>query len=137
LPTQFACLFCNHDKSVSVKIDRKLGVGNLSCKVCGQTFQTTINGAFISNKYLSLTANCLMTIALSAPVDVYADWVDACEEVNRPTGNDSSKFTSASQRDLDSQSRNAAASGASGYGGDDFIVEDDLDAEGEYADDDE
>ena len=37
-------------------------MGNLHCKICGQRFQTTINH-------------------LSAAVDVYADWVDACEEV--------------------------------------------------------
>lgn len=62
LPTTFTCLFCNHDDSVVCSIDKKLGVGNLNCKVCGQHFQTTVN-------------------ALSAPVDVYSDWVDACEAV--------------------------------------------------------
>ncbi|KAI1663197.1 Transcription elongation factor [Pyrenophora tritici-repentis] len=51
LPTTFQCLFCNHEKSVSVSIEKKSGVGNLQCKVCGQTFQTNIN-------------------YLSAPVDV-------------------------------------------------------------------
>jgi transcription elongation factor Elf1 len=37
-------------------------VGNLHCKVCGQRFQTGIN-------------------YLSAAVDVYSDWIDACENV--------------------------------------------------------
>ena len=37
-------------------------MGNLYCKVCGQRFQTGIN-------------------YLSAAVDVYSDWVDACESV--------------------------------------------------------
>jgi transcription elongation factor Elf1 len=37
-------------------------VGNLHCKVCGQKFQTGIN-------------------YLSAAVDVYSDWIDACEDV--------------------------------------------------------
>jgi len=37
------------------------------CKVCGQTFQTDIN-------------------ALSAPVDVYSDWIDACDAVTRENG---------------------------------------------------
>jgi len=62
LPTQFACLFCNHERSITVKIDKKGGVGTLSCSVCGQRYQTSIN-------YLSMA------------VDVYADWVDACEMV--------------------------------------------------------
>lgn len=45
-----------------MKLDKKAGVGNLHCKVCGQHFQTGIN-------------------YLSAHVDVYSDWIDACENV--------------------------------------------------------
>lgn len=45
-----------------MKLDKKAGVGNLHCKVCGQKFQTGIN-------------------YLSAAVDVYSDWIDACEDV--------------------------------------------------------
>lgn len=37
-------------------------MGNLHCKVCGQRFQTGIN-------------------YLSHAVDVYSDWIDACESV--------------------------------------------------------
>ncbi|KAL9636106.1 MAG: hypothetical protein Q9164_003032 [Protoblastenia rupestris] len=62
LPTNFPCLFCNHEKSISVKMDKKAGIGELSCKVCGQQFQTGIN-------------------YLSAGVDVYSDWIDACDTV--------------------------------------------------------
>ncbi|KAL2361594.1 hypothetical protein RJZ56_005497 [Blastomyces dermatitidis] len=62
LPTTFSCLFCNHENCVIVKLDKKLGLGNLSCKICGQRFQTGIN-------------------YLSAAVDVYSDWVDACDAV--------------------------------------------------------
>lgn len=43
LATSFRCVFCNHETSVSVKIDKKAGVGNLTCKSCGQSFQTSIN----------------------------------------------------------------------------------------------
>lgn len=43
LPTVFTCLFCNHENSVTVKIDKKAGVGSLECKVCGQRFQCTVN----------------------------------------------------------------------------------------------
>lgn len=62
LATTFTCLFCNHEKAIQVKLDKKAGVGNLHCKVCGQRFQTGIN-------------------YLSAAVDVYSDWIDACENV--------------------------------------------------------
>ncbi|TPX15141.1 uncharacterized protein E0L32_004699 [Thyridium curvatum] len=62
LPTTFTCLFCNHEKSVAVKLDKKAGVGELECKVCGQKFQCGIN-------------------YLSAAVDVYGEWVDAAEAV--------------------------------------------------------
>jgi transcription elongation factor Elf1 len=36
-------LFCNHENSVAVKLDKKAGVGALECKVCGQKFQCGIN----------------------------------------------------------------------------------------------
>ncbi|KAK4179203.1 hypothetical protein QBC36DRAFT_323193 [Triangularia setosa] len=62
LPSVFTCLFCNHEKAVSIKVDKKAGVGSLDCKVCGQHFQCGIN-------------------YLSAPVDVYAEWVDAADAV--------------------------------------------------------
>ncbi|KAJ5179639.1 hypothetical protein N7492_002849 [Penicillium capsulatum] len=68
LATTFSCLFCNHENSVIVKLDKKLGLGDLSCKVCGQKFQTGIN-------------------YLSAAVDVYSDWVDACDAVAKDTAN--------------------------------------------------
>jgi len=64
LPTVFTCLFCNHEKSVGVKLDRKAGVGHLECKICGQKFQCGIN-------------------YLSAAVDVYGEWVDAADAVAR------------------------------------------------------
>jgi len=64
LATVFTCLFCNHEKSVTVKIDKKGGVGNLECKVCGQRFQCGVN-------------------PLGAAVDVYSEWVDAADSVAR------------------------------------------------------
>lgn len=68
LPTQFTCLFCNHEKSVHVKIDKKAGVGQLDCKMCGQKFQCGVN-------------------YLSAAVDVYGEWVDAAESVANGNSN--------------------------------------------------
>lgn len=43
LPTVFTCLFCNHENSVTVKIDKKAGVGQLDCRICGQKFQCAVN----------------------------------------------------------------------------------------------
>ena len=45
LATTFTCLFCNHEKSIAVKLNKKSGVGDLECKVCGQKFQCGINCA--------------------------------------------------------------------------------------------
>lgn len=64
LPDLFPCLFCNHEDAVKPVVDKKLGIGSLSCKVCGQTFQCSIN-------------------YLSAPVDVYSEWVDAADHVSQ------------------------------------------------------
>ncbi|KAK0635476.1 hypothetical protein B0T17DRAFT_516385 [Bombardia bombarda] len=72
LPTVFTCLFCNHEKSVSVKLDKKAGVGQLDCKICGQKFQCGIN-------------------YLSAAVDVYSEWVDAADAVAQEAATQSSQ----------------------------------------------
>ncbi|CAO1635445.1 unnamed protein product [Parajaminaea phylloscopi] len=60
----FRCLFCSDPTSVSCKIDEKTRIGYLSCKTCGQNFSTPTN-------------------LLSQPIDVYTDWIDACEEANQ------------------------------------------------------
>lgn len=62
LDTTFTCLFCNHEKSVICVVDKKNLLGELHCKICGQSFQTAIN-------------------SLSQPVDIYSDWIDACEDL--------------------------------------------------------
>lgn len=113
LPTTFQCLFCNHENSVNVTIDKKAGVGNLHCKVCGQVFQTKVN-------------------FLSAPVDVYADWHDACDAVAKEKNPGGGISRSANR----GQVRAAAIADADGEDGmgDDFIVNDEQDAEGEYDD---
>lgn len=43
-------------------IDKRSVTGRLWCKICGQRFEARTN-------------------ALSAPVDIYSEWVDACEAV--------------------------------------------------------
>lgn len=85
LDTKFNCLFCNHDQSVSCTLDKKNSIGSLQCKICGQSFQTRING-------------------LSQPVDVYSDWFDAVEEVNSGRGSDSDNGDDDSGSDYESDS---------------------------------
>jgi transcription elongation factor Elf1 len=62
LDTQFTCLFCNHEKAINCTIDKRSNIGTLTCKICGQSFQTAIN-------------------SLSEPIDIYSNWIDACEAV--------------------------------------------------------
>ncbi|KAI1943835.1 hypothetical protein LOZ58_000730 [Ophidiomyces ophidiicola] len=76
LPTTFSCLFCNHENCVIIKLDKKVGLGNLTCKICGQRFQTGIN-------------------YLSAAVDVYSDWIDACDAVAKDNEKDAQKGAAA------------------------------------------
>ncbi|KAG8935685.1 hypothetical protein FRC03_001545 [Tulasnella sp. 419] len=60
LDTAFKCLFCHHERAITCKMDKKEGLGHLSCKVCGQSFQSEIHH-------------------LSEPIDVYSEWIDAAE----------------------------------------------------------
>ncbi|KAF9075278.1 Elf1-domain-containing protein [Rhodocollybia butyracea] len=60
LDTAFTCLFCHHDKSVTVRIDRKEGVAQLVCRVCDQRYQSKVNH-------------------LTEPVDVYSEWKEMCD----------------------------------------------------------
>lgn len=64
----------------------------MKCKVCGQTFQTTIS-------------------VLSAPVDVYSDWVDVCEDLNE-TKDDASKYGTGQNEDDEDREFNPSASNA-------------------------
>ncbi|XP_033305422.1 transcription elongation factor 1 homolog [Bombus bifarius] len=63
---QFTCPFCNHEKSCEVKMDKRRNIARISCKICLEDFQTNIN-------------------MLSEPIDVYNDWIDSCNAVNRTT----------------------------------------------------
>ncbi|KAF8503537.1 Elf1-domain-containing protein [Russula emetica] len=60
LDTTFTCLFCHHDNSVTVKLDRKEGLAQLVCKICGQSFQSKVNH-------------------LTEPIDIYSEWIDAAD----------------------------------------------------------
>jgi len=59
----FNCPFCNHEKSCEVKMDKTRNSGRVTCRICLEDFQTNTN-------------------ILSEPIDVYNDWIDACENAN-------------------------------------------------------
>ncbi|KAI1702522.1 transcription elongation factor elf1 like domain-containing protein [Ditylenchus destructor] len=69
LPTEFNCPFCNAEKVCEVKIDKVRRLGTVSCRKCHETFTTSIH-------------------RLSEPVDVYSDWIDACEQYNKENKRD-------------------------------------------------
>mmetsp|Transcript_5512 Transcript_5512/g.3880 ORF Transcript_5512/g.3880 Transcript_5512/m.3880 type:complete len:93 (-) Transcript_5512:181-459(-) len=60
----FDCPFCNHTQCVEIKIDNDKKIGSLACRICDTRYQARIN-------------------YLSAPVDVYCEWIDECEKLNR------------------------------------------------------
>ena len=53
----FTCLFCHHDKSVTVRLDRKEGIAQLVCRVCDQRYQSKVNRACI---YCYVTFDIIM-----------------------------------------------------------------------------
>jgi len=59
----FSCPFCNSDKTVSAVFDWEREIGTVNCTVCQATYSTPISH-------------------LSEPIDVYSDWIDACEAEN-------------------------------------------------------
>lgn len=122
LPTLFDCLFCNHPNAVSVKLDKKAGVGQLSCKTCNQQFQCAVN-------------------YLSAAVDVYSDWVDACDAVAKeaeegggrgggdyaPSSRPSARTSAGRARDEEEDDENDIIDDRDddGYGGEGIVADDD------------
>ena len=59
----FDCPFCNHEKSCEVTMDKERNTGRVQCTKCFEDYQGTIN-------------------FLSEPIDIYNEWVDACEAAN-------------------------------------------------------
>ncbi|EGV63926.1 AAA ATPase Elf1 [Yamadazyma tenuis] len=87
LDITFTCLFCNHERSVICTLDKKNGIGELHCKICGQTFQSTIH-------------------SLSKPVDIYSDWIDACEDLEEEAGHDGIEVTEGEEHEEDDEEEN-------------------------------
>mmetsp|Transcript_36699 Transcript_36699/g.96102 ORF Transcript_36699/g.96102 Transcript_36699/m.96102 type:complete len:126 (-) Transcript_36699:50-427(-) len=60
----FDCPFCNHEGSCKVTINTEKNVGSIKCSICDEDFQCRTN-------------------QLSDPIDVYTNWIDACDEANQ------------------------------------------------------
>lgn len=135
LATSFQCLFCNHENAVTVKLDKKSSTGDLSCKVCGQTFQTGINCMFCFSREPTYHVMLTTALDLSQAVDVYSDWVDACDAVAKDAADSTAKNKRDAFRDPNVPSRGQSGRDDDATAEDDgFIDDDELDAEAEYAD---
>jgi transcription elongation factor Elf1 len=122
-------------------MDKKGGTGTIHCKVCGQDWSTNINCMHKESHMLEGRRLNYRTV-LSAPVDVYADWVDACDEAAKAaaTGGESERSTYREQPAPAPKVTNAPG-GPSRTGGtlgemDGFLDDDEADAEGDFMDDD-
>mmetsp|Transcript_26831 Transcript_26831/g.44193 ORF Transcript_26831/g.44193 Transcript_26831/m.44193 type:complete len:183 (-) Transcript_26831:47-595(-) len=69
LAKRFKCPFCANDETVECKMDFKVGIGSLACRLCGASYQMPIHH-------------------LHEPVDVFSEWLDDCEaaQQGKPTG---------------------------------------------------
>lgn len=64
LDTVFPCPICGGNATVTCSFDRDKGIGTVECSECSNKYQVD---------KISL---------LDEPIDIYAQWIDACEEVN-------------------------------------------------------
>ncbi|KZP11954.1 Elf1-domain-containing protein, partial [Athelia psychrophila] len=60
LDTTFTCLYCHHENSVTVRMNKKEGIAHLACRICDQRYQSKVHH-------------------LTEPIDVYAEYVDAAD----------------------------------------------------------
>jgi len=67
LSTLFNCPFCNHDRSVDVKINHKEAKAVLKCNKCGESYETQAN-------------------YLSEPIDIFGEWCDEIAQANEQGG---------------------------------------------------
>ncbi|KAL9093303.1 MAG: hypothetical protein Q9165_004044 [Trypethelium subeluteriae] len=95
-------------------MDKKTAVGQLSCKVCGQTFQMAIN-------------------YLSVPIDVYSEWIDACDAVAKGNAEEEEAIPTTYRGTMRSSRDEGAEGGDTGYRGE-GIVDDEMDGEADYDD---
>lgn len=81
----FDCMYCHHTGSIRITINKKAKIGTVRCSQCNVDWSTT-------------------TSALSEPIDIFCEWVDAAEEANAerpsaPRGGGSSRGSASRARD--------------------------------------
>lgn len=81
LPTVFDCPYCGHEKSVDCIIEKGSSIGRVKCRTCGVSYECVIN-------------------KLEEAVDVYANWIDACERANKDPEADASYEPAAKDSDV-------------------------------------
>lgn len=57
----FKCILCNHDKSVTCRVNYDNRVGELNCSICAASYRTAAH-------------------ELTEPIDIFTDWLDATNE---------------------------------------------------------
>jgi len=99
VPTKFKCLFCNHEGSVSCKLDFNTMTGSLSCRICDEKYETYIN-------------------TLTEPVDLFSEWLDETSERQKEDARGLRRPVAAYRRDVDEdRDDDDAAYGGGGGGG--------------------
>lgn len=96
IDTTFTCLFCHHDNSVNVRVDRKEGVALLVCKVCDQRYQSKVNRTSSFPRVVRHPLLIpLVALDLTEAIDIYSEWIDAADAAQneapprRPTASSS------------------------------------------------
>mmetsp|Transcript_24333 Transcript_24333/g.26998 ORF Transcript_24333/g.26998 Transcript_24333/m.26998 type:complete len:86 (+) Transcript_24333:37-294(+) len=64
VPTIFDCPFCNHSQTVECRINKMTKWAEIKCRVCDVKY-TTEEVSY-----------------LTAPIDVFSEWIDKAEEMN-------------------------------------------------------
>lgn len=64
IATIFDCPFCNNKRVIEVKISKKDFKAQINCRICKCNYNTKANG-------------------LTEPIDVYSEWIDECEKINK------------------------------------------------------
>lgn len=83
IETTFTCLFCHHDKSVTVRLDRKEGIAQLFCKVCDQRYQSKVNRTSRFCCFIATLELITCDIDLTEPIDIYSEWIDAADAAEK------------------------------------------------------
>mmetsp|Transcript_8237 Transcript_8237/g.10786 ORF Transcript_8237/g.10786 Transcript_8237/m.10786 type:complete len:147 (+) Transcript_8237:84-524(+) len=65
LSKRFKCPFCANEDTVECKMDFKMSIGSLNCRLCAANYQMPIHH-------------------LHEPVDVFSEWLDDCEAAANP-----------------------------------------------------